>query len=213
MRYYVYVSDAKLDMMYEQIPAKLSARLAGELKVDLKVVSLTVRTNSPAETRDGRVRLVEEYIDRNYEVGWVTDPTQWFRGELSLRTGVFRPMDADDGLIYFGCVEDDLLVGLVGSARHRVGQRSDPARPATHFSSLPALCEVMEADSSGSPDFERSSSDHVAHEAAGLTSSLRGPAEPMEFLARRLLHTTITGYGSPLKVVLATPLYVALLDD
>lgn len=35
MRYYVYVSDTKLDMLYPQIPAKLAARLAWELKLEL----------------------------------------------------------------------------------------------------------------------------------------------------------------------------------
>lgn len=39
MRYYLYLSDAKLDMLFEQIPQKLLPRLVTEAKVDLKVVS------------------------------------------------------------------------------------------------------------------------------------------------------------------------------
>ena len=35
MRYYVYASAAKIDMLYSQIPQKLLTRIVGELKLDL----------------------------------------------------------------------------------------------------------------------------------------------------------------------------------
>ena len=41
MKYYVYVSDAKLDMLSEQVPLPLRQRIAGELKVDVQVFALT----------------------------------------------------------------------------------------------------------------------------------------------------------------------------
>ena len=43
VRYYLYVSDAKIDMLFEQIPKRLLDRLTKELKIDIKVVSVTVK--------------------------------------------------------------------------------------------------------------------------------------------------------------------------
>ena len=39
MRYYVYVSDSKVDMLYSQMPRGIRDRIAAELKIDLKVIS------------------------------------------------------------------------------------------------------------------------------------------------------------------------------
>jgi hypothetical protein len=211
MRYYVYVSDTKLDMLYPQIPAKLAARLAWELKLDLKLLGLTLRNNDNDATRYGKLHLVEEYIDQNYEVGWMSEPTSWFRGELPLRSGVFGPQQ-DDGLLLYGGIGDGLLIGLLGSARHRTGHSADPDQILVGFSALSALTDVLETERGGTPSSDPPPVGDMAHEAMELTRGLRGPAEPCEFLARRLLRTETVYEGAPLTVVLGTPLYVALMD-
>jgi hypothetical protein len=40
---YVYVSDSKIDMLYEEIPKPWLDRITAELKIDLEVVSLTLK--------------------------------------------------------------------------------------------------------------------------------------------------------------------------
>jgi Family of unknown function (DUF7019) len=57
MKYYTYVSDAKLDMLFAQIPSRVSKRLSAELKVDFKVVSLTLKPESEPITRYGKSRI------------------------------------------------------------------------------------------------------------------------------------------------------------
>jgi hypothetical protein len=43
LRYFVYVSDTKLNNLFDQISPKLRQRLSAEAKVDLKLASLTVK--------------------------------------------------------------------------------------------------------------------------------------------------------------------------
>jgi len=43
LRYYLYVSNTKLDMLFEQIDPALRRRISAEAKVDLKLASLTLR--------------------------------------------------------------------------------------------------------------------------------------------------------------------------
>ena len=75
MRYYSYVSDAKLDMLYDQIPSKSFSQIIAELKLDLKVVSVSLRRRHTDATRYGKLDVVESYIERNFDVGTVSDPT------------------------------------------------------------------------------------------------------------------------------------------
>ena len=58
LHYYLYISDSKLDMLYEQIDQKSARRISAELKVDLKLASLTIReASAPDPTRDTNCAL------------------------------------------------------------------------------------------------------------------------------------------------------------
>ena len=45
MRYYVYISDAKIDMLYPQIPKKFLKKYSKEFKFDIKIFSVTLKDN------------------------------------------------------------------------------------------------------------------------------------------------------------------------
>ncbi|WP_373687022.1 DUF7019 family protein [Streptomyces lunaelactis] len=112
-RYYSYISDARPDLLFDQIPQRLLTRFAADFAINLKVVSVSVRTAQSEATRFGKLQLVERHIDEDHEVGWVTEPTPWFRGDLGLRSGIHR-----DGLVLSTGLEHDTLVALIGSAHH-----------------------------------------------------------------------------------------------
>jgi TIR domain len=89
LRYFVYVSDTKLEMLFEQIDPKLLRRLSVEAKVDLKLAGLTIRNaEQPTLTRMAKLNVVERYIDRHHEVGALQQPgTQYFRARMPVRWG------------------------------------------------------------------------------------------------------------------------------
>lgn len=96
LRYYVYISDYKLDMLYEQVSPALRRRISGELTVDLKVASLTLRGNDqPEATRMEKLRVVERYIDKHHHLGDISDPgREFFRGTMDMQWGWLAPREA-----------------------------------------------------------------------------------------------------------------------
>lgn len=218
MRYYTYISDAKLELLHGQIPRKLLSRLAGELQIHLKVASMSVKGAPQEATRFDRLRLVERYIEENFEVGWMTEPRSWFRGELGLRIGMVT------GAALYTGLDGGTLVALVGSGIHVVDE--GPSRFGSELrhrtSDLPALVTLME-DRSEEPastgsityrDREDADEQAVLDQVVYFAQGMRSPRQPYEFLARRLLEGTTMGPdGRLVHVVIGTPLYVALSDE
>jgi hypothetical protein len=226
MRYYVYVSDAKIDMLYSQIPRKLLSRIVAELNLDFKVLGVAVRKRETDETLYSKLDVVERYLDDEIEVGSVTEPATWFGGELPLRSGVWEDggpggWEARPTLAFFSGLQDGVLVALIGSTHHLIGQQADPSAIQVSYSALPALFSVLARDAAGSrsadsrgfpsmPDDDRS----VIREVFKFADAQTGVRQPSQFLARRLLHGPVeVENGTVQRVLLGTPLYVALTED
>lgn len=221
MRYYSYVSDAKLDMLYDQIPSRLLSRIVAELKLDIKVVSVSIRERQTDATRYGKLDVVESYIERNFDVGTVSNPAPWFKGQLNLRSGIYG--NEPDGLLYFSGVQGDVLLALIGSAHHLIGHRIAPDAITVGYSRMPALFDVLrrsQAEASRVEDqnqLEEADTDddqRALAEVRDFAEALRGVRESAEFLARRLLYGEVADAGAPVRaVLLGTPLYVALTGN
>lgn len=212
MRYYVYISDAKVDMLYEQIPQGPRARIAAELKIDLKVVSVSIRDRGTDSTRLGRLQVVENYLKRTEQVGSFANPSAWFEDRLTLRSGVYR--SAPGGLVYFSGERGGALLALIGSARHLTGEQAAQSELQVGFSNLPSLVTYI-ADELPEPLAQDGLTDEdwALREIVEFTSSLTGVSQSYAFLARRLLEREIDrGDGTPSPILLGTPLYVALDD-
>ncbi|MEV8017211.1 SAVMC3_10250 family protein [Streptomyces sp. NPDC086554] len=207
MRYYLYVSGAKLDMLYGQIPQKLLKRLAVEAKVDLKVLSVAVQAPRAEATTYDQLDIVEKYLEREFDVSWMTEPRPWFRGDLGLRiAGYGTPA----GPTFMTGREGDTVIALIGSAHHLIGQRTALDTIQASHSSLPSLFQLLrDAPDQRQTAIRWSPQDQVLE----FSKSLTVPPVYSDFLARLLLHGTVTEEdGRELKVVIGTPLYVAMSD-
>lgn len=87
MRYYVYVSDVKIDMLFAQIPRSLLARVAGDLKLDLKLLSVTLKKETLPETRYSKLDVVTQALREAGEIGTIEQPKQYFSGAMSMGWG------------------------------------------------------------------------------------------------------------------------------
>ncbi|MGW0534747.1 DUF7019 family protein [Streptomyces sp. NPDC003032] len=219
MRYYIYVSTAKVDMLYEQIPPKLLRRLAVEAKVDLKVVSVAVQSPRTDTSTYDRLDLVETYLERESDVGWMSEPTAWFRGDLGLRIAGYG--DANGPTLMMG-EDGDTLVALIGSAHHLIGYRIAPDMHKVGFSGLPSMFGLLR---DFPPEWESQMNvrwrgrmasvggDSIMQEVAQCAGALTVPPVYCEFLARQLMRGTVTREdGRELAVVIGTPVYVAMSD-
>lgn len=115
MKYYIYLSETKVDMLYEQIPKRLKDRLATELKIDLKFLSTTFTEEASEGTRIAKLKVVTEYIKNNLPLGTVDMPKKYFQGSLRLHWGLFKNM------AYFCGMTERTIFGLGGSFANVIG--------------------------------------------------------------------------------------------
>ncbi|GAB3934293.1 hypothetical protein GCM10027614_07040 [Micromonospora vulcania] len=126
-------------------------------------------------------------------------------------------------LVYFAGRTEDTIVGLGGSTFHVIGA-SPPPEPAAYgfaSSTMPALLAGL-VDPDDADSDPRVAQLPEAADAEALASvhqagtRLRGPAQNVEFLAKRLLsgpspYPELDGRPG-MSVLLGSPLYVALVD-
>lgn len=217
-RYYLYVSDSKIEMMLSQIDPALTRKRTAELSLNLKVVGGKRATEVPAGgDRTARLERVVRYLDEHGDLGSVDEPGQFFWGLLPMRWGPF-PTDPTGAVVYFGGNTENTVVGLGGSSRHVVGAPPPSAEyQGTAGSHTPAMLAALATDPAvkallDAVDDTLEKADRAALGAVQqANTTLRGPAHNVEFVAKRLLHGP-----SPAKentsVLLGTPLYVALVD-
>ncbi|HWL85380.1 MAG TPA: hypothetical protein VNO21_06240 [Polyangiaceae bacterium] len=63
MRYYTYISDTKIDQLLPQISPSTKKKLAAELKIDLKILAGSIRTEQDlVDNRISRCDVVTRYI-------------------------------------------------------------------------------------------------------------------------------------------------------
>src|SRR5947209_11465862 len=117
MKYYIYISDTKVDMLYPQIPKPILKRIASSLSIDLKLlgaeVNIGAKSNSPDETHYAKVKIVSEYIEKHLDVGSIDAPSTYFKGKLSMKQGTLLNQAA-----YFGGETERTVIGLCGSMKH-----------------------------------------------------------------------------------------------
>lgn len=190
MRYYIYISDSKVDMLLPQIPSEAKRKIATEFKIDLKVLSALRK--SETETTDNRFSRLEAVCAfiRNYgNVGSVAEPDDYVYGSMPLR------MLTDRNFVYFGgsVQEANTIVGLSGSVKHLIG--ITPPTNAYGSSSLLSytatfLRTIIDSIESN-VEVSKAQLRNTLNDAVRVTQSMGGPEQHFEFLAKRLLYEKI----------------------
>jgi hypothetical protein len=203
LRYYVYISDSKVDMLLPQVDPAFTGKRSTELGFNLKVVAGKRKVESDAD-RIARLERVVRHLDDFCDVGTIDEPGQYFRGRLAMRW-----QQATPGATYFAGATEETVVGLGGASHHIIGGAT-PDKDRISPSLLPGLIPGMRA----MLDDEASES---ALELAYLANrNLRGDEQEMEFVAKRLRHgpspyPELDG-GRSVHVLVGSPLFVALAD-
>ncbi|MFJ5774639.1 DUF7019 family protein [Streptomyces sp. NPDC093094] len=218
LRYYLYVSDSKVDMLLAQIDPALRQKRTTEVNVSLKVVGgKRVVEDTGEEERGARLERLVRFLGDQEELGTVDDPRRFFRGMLRLRWG---PFPADPSLVWFGGSSVRTVVGLGGSAHHVLGS-PPPSEPVLPRSLTPSLLAGLASD----PQIQalvgmiaaeeerpvRTGTPAAAQAVHRANELMPGPGQRVEFVAKRLLHVPGAPDAGP-AVLLGTPLYVALVD-
>lgn len=226
MKFYVYVSDTKVGMLYDQIPSRTLNKISAELKIDLKVLSATFSENVSEKTRFSKLKIVDEFIRKNEHIGTIDEPSSYFQGAMPMRWG---PITGGDGeLVYFGGITNRTFLGLGGSFKHVIGEVgtsevSDRPKPRRGLPSgasnapriygiLGEFISLIERDAKIMEDSGLKYPMPGANELVlvrKVTRRMKGPLQNLEFLAKRLMW----GQDKDGKLLLlGSPIYVALAE-
>lgn len=210
MRYYLYISDVKVDMLRAQISQEKLKPIAASLKIDLKVLSLSLDRKPNPEDLYAKLQVVEKYLENNEQIGTQVRPKSYFRGSAKMTSGVIRNSQGE--YVYFGGYAGKMrrAIGLVGSPHHLIGGTIDMEDIVSRMASkylLPMITSCLRANvtlDSDNAESQMSKLNNLAFYIRSINSASGAPLQRLEYVAKRL------SMGDD--YILATPLYVALAE-
>lgn len=203
-RYYVYISQTKLDILLPQIPASHLRSLETEIKINAAAIAVGVKkpASAPSSGLTVKAGILSDFLQKQEGwIGTVANPGRYVQGTALLRYGVMRDYIAE--LAFFGGDVDGVKVGLIGSPASLIGAATDTA--ANHsldYYLLKFLSRAAERDASTHPSEDQTY--ETAVEQALQDDMLPPNQHRLEFLAKPLFHNDT--------VLVATPIYVAFAD-
>lgn len=205
MKYYVYLSDTKVDMLYPQIPRNLLSNIAVDLKINLQAFELELSKNPTEQTEYSKLEIILKFIRKNFGVGTIDDPKDYFEGTLPMRWGRWGETKEEQQVVYFGAVSGRTVLGLGGSISHIKGPHGDSTVSISPSFDYNYLLNVLQKE------LNLSSEDISLGIVDAATRSMTGLEQRLEFVAKRLLEGPIeSAEKSPTHILLGSPLYVAL---
>ena len=193
-KYYLYISDSKLNMLYAQRGPGTDAHLDSIGKLCAVLADLA---------RAGRIGTVDE-------------PKEYFAGAMPMRWGPCAfpavPQLTPSPLVYFGGNTEKTIVGLGGSATHVMGEVGS-GKTGLH-SCLPYFIMQLrqELGESLPADIPSEFGDPSLIAVFMATTYGKGPSQELEFVAKRLAYGPLPSKFGPTKknILVGTPLYVAM---
>jgi hypothetical protein len=225
LRFYLYISEAKVNMLYEQVAGAPGRGIRVSVAAPITGGTLGAELDpKQAPTRDQKLRAVEKDLEERGLVGTVEEPRDYFRGLMSMRWGLFddngtrAPDEAP--LVYFGGFDSSLplIVGLGGSTRHVIGMDGATSTNSRSYGPIIARWLMAGLEKDAPPDYpdwwDRGSETQALFGGmAAALHNLKPPTQELAFLARTLTHGTLNGHQhltgvSKSQMILGTPIFV-----
>jgi len=218
MKYYLYISDAKIDMLLPQIPHEAKKKIATEFGFDLKIFKASRKAEEEVEdNRISRLEAVVAFLREYGNLGSVDEPDDFFEGDQEMS------MVQDYEGVLFTSLDDNSALCLAGSPKHLIGNYTPGNGNSMMSISIGIYSVLREYEQKGEiSDLEKhfDPAGMVHWVADEFNRDAHIPKQRIEFIAKRLLvqQVSIPDNRNPGKVVftgqvlLGTPLYVALAD-
>jgi hypothetical protein len=203
---YLYVSDAKVEMLIDDLGPSLRERFDLKLKVDVSGIGGEAALLHPDSGRFARARRLCAALDAQKRIGSIHDEdTEFFRGELLAAWGFWNRYDEGyaDVVFFHGFVDERTFVGLGGSAYHTMERATERLQQYSN-SGLQALLAFLKERSEVATSHQGVPSAWPA-EAWEADHDNSAVPEPIEFVAERLLD----GPRHEIRTIIGSPIYVA----
>jgi hypothetical protein len=126
LRYYVYISQTKLEILTPQIPARFLRSVEAEIKINAAVLTAGVKKSisDPSPELAAKAGVLGDYLEKQRGwVGTVANPGRFVKGVARLQYGVMQDYWAE--LALFGGVVDEVKLALIGSPASLIGAAAD----------------------------------------------------------------------------------------
>lgn len=212
MRYYHYISSAKLEMLYEQIVPEARERLAVDLGISIGIISANFRSEKVENAQHQKIQILERHLGSR--VGSLIDPEPYVADTAVAAWGPFQDYE---NIVYFGGYKNGTHFGLMGSFSNCVGApNASPSgysleRHIVHTLARRKLLPPRTPTSSCKGTSAAEANERAFEGVVMANQCSIEPKAKIRFLARTVLasqHRDHHDYG----VYIGTPIYVATED-
>src|SRR5438093_5085324 len=124
MKYYVYISESKIEMLYSQIGASKDRKKEAVLGFDLKILKGHLKESRQLpDNKFAQLEKVVHELRSSGQVGEITDKKPYIKGGLPMTWASFA--DSESPVTFWGCVTECFALGLAGSRYNVLGQTPD----------------------------------------------------------------------------------------
>lgn len=126
---FFYVSDTKLDWLYDRFPQSWWRRALGRISgANITILGFGggASVHATEKTRMQKLRWVEHRLNESDEVGSVDQPKHYFAGRIAMYYGAFDMVDPP--VMYLVGESDRTIVALGGSLHHVRGRSVESTR-------------------------------------------------------------------------------------
>jgi hypothetical protein len=127
VKYYIYISENKIQMLYEQTADAGRGSVEATVGFDVKLLKASIKKERGVpESSIGKLRTVVEELNKNDLVGRIDENKQYIRGTLPLVWGRYGMSYPKEGPITFwGYNSDKIALGMAGSSYHVLGNQRE----------------------------------------------------------------------------------------
>ena len=158
LKYYLYISTTKVEMLFPQIPRNFLRGASADIKLNLGVVSATLKAAHQAtdDTVLEKLASVSYYIRSRESLGTVDQPEAYLSGTMPMRYGVVSEYASQ--IAFFAGTASSRQVGLIGAVSSLVGVvKSAEAGHSPYYYTLRFLNNIADAGTlsiSDSPPYD-----------------------------------------------------------
>jgi hypothetical protein len=216
MKYFVFVSDAKVDMLLPQIPQKLKSKLAAEIGVNIGVLTASLKSERDVDEkadRISRLNAVIKFLRKTEDVGSIDEARNWIEGTEDVR--VTYPSEEREAVFFVGRSRAQTRFALAGSSAHLTSRGASNTTdigwsflPDLLMQLRPAITTFEDPRFKNEIALTKDTESEWIEFVTVLEEHAPGPPMRVNFFAKRLLAAKHPYLG--FNALLATPLYVAM---
>jgi hypothetical protein len=211
-KYYIYISETKIDMLFPQVASSLS--------LDMCVAKKEASTN--ALSSYSKLNKIIHKLGNEKMVGTLEGKLPYVSSKLRMKWASFGFRE-NSPITFWGYATEDLVFALAGSKHHLLGQSNQGCEyGCASLHSLTGAITNWLLDKFGEPFDEENYKDQlsdrnlseydVANAIWLAATQMDGQESDFEFVAKVLHRSNWRGFRNSKckKIILATPLYVSL---